>query len=179
MDKLPGDLKGKELINQIIRVNHSGEYAAKCIYKGQMIVLKNPEDQKLLQTMADQEDAHLNYFSDEIINRKVRPSVFLPLWHVLGYGLGIGSALLGKNAAMVCTDAVEEVIDKHYQSQLEQLGSKSEEALASNIEKFRQEEIEHQHIAQTNMKNLNLGHKLLYNVIKLGCKLSINIAKKF
>ena len=41
----------------------------------------------------------------------------------IGVGLGFGSTLLGKKAAMLCTASVEEVIDEHYQSQINQLGS--------------------------------------------------------
>ena len=179
MARLPGDLTEAQLIDQVIRVNHSGEYAAKRIYIGQMAVLKEHDDQKLLKHMADQEEIHLDYFTKEMQNRKVRPSVFLPIWHVFGYALGAGSAMLGKNAAMVCTEAVEEVIDQHYQEQLKQLDSKQEENLAGNIEKFRQEELEHKHIAKNNMKDLNFGHRILYEAIKLGCKASIAIAKRF
>ena len=124
-------------------------------------------------------DYFLDYFTKEMQNRRVRPSVFLPLWHVLGYALGAGTAALGKNAAMVCTEAVEEVIDQHYQEQLKQLDSEREGELLENIEKFRQEEVEHQHIAKENMRDLNLGHRILYNAVKLGCKISIGIAKKF
>ena len=37
-------------------------------------------------------------------------------------GLGFGSTILGKKAAMLCTASVEEVIDKHYQNQIDQIG---------------------------------------------------------
>jgi ubiquinone biosynthesis monooxygenase Coq7 len=45
------------------------------------------------------------------------------LWDLLGVGLGFGSTILGKKAAMLCTASVEEVIDEHYQSQINQLRS--------------------------------------------------------
>ena len=179
MGYLPGDLKKDRLIDQMIRVDHAGEYGAKRIYAGQMAVLKDPEDQELLQHMAEQEEVHLNYFTQEMQQRKVRPSVFLPMWHILGYAIGASTAALGRNSAMICTEAVEEVIDKHYQEQLSQLDKKDEADLAKNIEKFREEEAEHREIAQANMQDLNLGHKLLYNAIKLGCKFSIKVAKYF
>lgn len=179
MSRMPGDLKDDQFMDQVIRVNHSGEYGAKRIYKGQMAVLKNADDQKMLKHMADQEEVHLDYFTKEMQQRKIRPSAFLPVWHALGYALGAGTALLGKNSAMVCTEAVEEVIDQHYQEQLKKLDPKKEKDLTENIEKFRQEELEHHHMAKDNMKDLNIGHKALYNAIKLGCKLSIEIAKKF
>lgn len=177
--KLPGDLNHKKLLDEIIRVNHAGEYGAKRIYQGQMSVLKDVDSQKDLKIMADQEQIHLDYFVEKMQLNKVRPSVFMPLWHVFGYALGRGTAKLGKTSAMVCTEAVEEVIDEHYQEQLKILKNTNEDELVQNIEKFRQEELEHYDLAKKNMENLNFGHKILYNVIKLGCRLSIEIAKKF
>lgn len=176
---LPGDLKKKQLIEQMIRVDHAGEYGAKQIYLGQLSVLKNSQDQQLLKHMAAQEEVHLDYFTKSIQQRRVRPSILMPIWHVFGYVLGKASASLGKNSAMICTEAVEEVINDHYKEQFAQLKEIDELDLAENIEKFRQEELEHHDIAKANMSNLNLGHKLLYQSIKLGCKISISLAKKF
>lgn len=176
---LPGNQTQKEFLNELIRVNHSGEYGAKCIYQGQMSVLKNKDTYEVLAAMAEQEQNHLDYFTKEMQERKVRPSVFIPLWHILGYALGKGTAMLGKTSAMVCTEAVEEVIDQHYQDQIKKLQNTKETELSEVIEKFRQEELEHCELAKKNMENLNFGHKLLYNAIKLGCKISIEIAKKF
>jgi ubiquinone biosynthesis monooxygenase Coq7 len=172
---LPGDISKAELLEEIIRGDHAGEYGAKRIYQGQISVLKN---ELALKIMAEQEQEHLDYFTDEMRKRRVRPSVLMPIWHVLGYALGKGTAMLGKTAAMVCTEAVEEVIDLHYQEQLKKLALTQEKNLAQNIEKFRQEELEHYNLARENMKNLHIGHKILYNAIKLGCRLSIEIAKK-
>jgi len=176
---LPGDLNHDQLIDQIIRVNHAGEYGAKRIYQGQMSVLKSPKDQELLKTMHDQEQVHLDYFSQEIPKRNVRPSMILPLWNILGYALGAGTAILGKNAAMVCTEAVEEVIDQHYKEQIDQLNNKNEPELQDKISQFRIEEIEHHDLAQEHMTKLNLGHKLLYHTIKKGCKIAIELSKRF
>ena len=36
-------------------------------------------------------------------------------------GFGFGSTILGKKAAMLCTASVEEVIDEHYKSQIDQI----------------------------------------------------------
>lgn len=175
--RLPGDLKKNELIDQMIRVNHAGEFGAKQIYQGQMKVLKDPEDQKTLQHMLSQELTHLDYFSKELVERRTRPSIFMPIWQILGFAIGSSTAALGKNSAMICTEAVEEVIDEHYQDQLKQLENLGEQNLSNKISQFREEELEHQKIAQDQMKNLNLGHRMLYNLIKFGCKISINLAK--
>lgn len=177
MVNLPGDLKSAQLLDQVIRVNHAGEFGAGRIYAGQMLILKELDDQQLLKHMAAQEEVHLEYFTAEMRKRKIRPSLFLPMWDVLGYGLGIITAMMGKTSAMVCTEAVEEVINEHYEAQLKEADIPKD--LAENIEKFRQEELEHHTIAQENRSELNVAHKLLYNAIKLGCKISIGLAKRF
>ena len=64
--------------------------------------------------MWDEEKAHLAKFNELIPKYKVRPSALLPVWNVAGYALGAGTALLGKEAAMACTVAVESVISEHY-----------------------------------------------------------------
>ena len=61
------------------------------------------------------EREHLNYFENEI-KRSIKPTKFLPLWDLLGVGLGFGSTI-GKKGNYV-TMFVEEVIDEHYQIKL-------------------------------------------------------------
>lgn len=177
MGYLPGDRKDNESLEQVIRVNHAGELAAKQIYLGQLAILKSKADQALLQNMLAEEEAHLNYFAEQIKLRKVRPSILLPLWSLCGYILGASTALLGKTSAMLCTEAVEEVIDQHYQAQLKTKIIPTD--IANNIEKFRQEELDHLDIAKANRAELHLGHRLLHQIIKTGCKISIELAKRF
>lgn len=176
MSYLPGDKPFSKQLDEMIRVNHAGEFGAKRIYAGQMAILKNKEDQAMLKKMYDQEEVHFDYFNKEMQNNKVRPSALLPVWNILGYALGAGTALMGKTSAMVCTEAVEEVIDQHYLSQLKNKNLPKD--FAKNIEKFRQEELEHHEIAGANRAPMNIGHKLLHKAIKIGCKFSIELAKK-
>ena len=56
----------------------------------------------------------------------------MPLWDLIGVGLGFGSTILGKKAAMLCTASVEEVIDAHYEKQINQL--KSDEKKLKNLD---------------------------------------------
>ena len=75
----------------------------------------------LPQHMWDEEKRHLAKFEDLIGTYRVRPTVLHPIWSVAGYALGAGSALLGKEAAMACTVAVETVITDHYNGQVGQI----------------------------------------------------------
>lgn len=175
--KLPGDKTKDQYLDEVIRVNHAGEYGAKRIYQGQMFILKKTQYNEKLKHMADQESVHLEYFEQEMKARKIRPSLLLPFWHCAGFLLGASTAILGIKSAMTCTEAVEEVIDKHYQEQINDL-PESENKLKETIIKFRQEEIEHKEIASAFNNNSGKLHHFLNRIISTGCKISIELAKK-
>lgn len=178
-DRLSGDLTKKQLIDRILRVDHAGEYGAVRIYKGQLAVFG--EDHPMSSTikhMLDQEEVHLDRFNKMLVSRQARPSAFSPLWHVTGFMLGAGTALLGQKAAMACTEAVEEVIDEHYADQIKILGE-DETALRDELEVFRQEEAEHRKCAIENGAQETIGHPVLYGAIKAGVKAVIKIAERF
>lgn len=165
-------------LDRIIRVDHAGEYGAVRIYEGQLAVFgDNHPLSDTVKHMKEQEDVHLERFNKLIREYNARPTLITPLWHVAGFALGAGTALLGTKAAMACTEAVEEVIDKHYAEQIEDLGD-DEGALAETLEKFRQEEVEHKQIAIDNGAQQVPAHGLLYGAIKLGVKTVIKVAER-
>ena len=112
-------------IAAMIRVDHAGEYGAVRIYAGQLAVLGAAKTKAAdaIRHMAEQEREHLKRFDALIIERRVRPTVLQPVWQVAGFALGAATALMGEKAAMACTEAVEEVIDRHYAEQIEKLNT--------------------------------------------------------
>ena len=96
---------------------------------------------------------------------------------MLGVGLGFGSTLLGKKAAMLCTASVEEVIDKHYQNQIAQLGP-DEKDLKKKIIKFREDELHHKDIAYEKGATKKGLYSVMDKIIKTGSKIAINISEK-
>lgn len=174
---LPGDRSGSKRLDEIIRVNHAGEYGAQQIYKGQMAILGKTEIGPLLAHMAEQEQAHLQFFEKELIQRRIRPTLLEPLWKVAGFALGVGTALMGKQAAMACTEAVEEVIIEHYQAQLDVL-SDDEMALKAAIEQFKNEEDEHRQIGVDHDAHQSPAYSLLTQVIKTASRTAIKLSEK-
>jgi ubiquinone biosynthesis monooxygenase Coq7 len=176
MKRLPGDPDAARQVARMIRVDHAGEYGAKRIYDGQLAVLgRRPgsatsANAKKIRKMAEQEQRHLDAFDKLVVERRVRPTALSAVWHVAGFALGAATALLGERAAMACTVAVEEVIDEHYQHQIEALGG-DEPALKKSLEEFRSQEIEHRDTA------LDAGGDsappLLSAAIKTGSRLAI------
>src|SRR6202521_2053731 len=119
---LPGDPVPEAEIERMIRVDHAGEYGAVRIYDGQLAVIRHGRARDEIRHMAEQDARQLAAFDVLARARRVRPTLLQPLWHMAGYALGMATALLGEEAAMACTVAVEEVIDEHYQGQAERLG---------------------------------------------------------
>ena len=171
----------KKKLEEFIRVDHAGERGAIKIYEGQLLALKtfkkDPELLKLVEEMREHEQEHSDFFENEIRERNIKPTKFLPLWDLLGVGLGFGSTILGKRAAMLCTASVEEVIDKHYQSQIDQLQD-DEKKLREKIKKFRADEIEHKDIAYEHGATKKGLSSVMDKIIKTGSKIAINISEK-
>lgn len=174
---LPNELSHEENISRMIRVNHAGEYGAKRIYAGQLAVLGKSKSGELIRHMAQQEQVHLDRFSELMAKRRVRPTALMPFWHVAGFALGAGTALLGEKAAMACTVAVESVIDEHYAEQEKELGE-DEKELKESISKFRAEEKEHHDTALEQGAEESPFYDMLTGAIKLNTRLAIWLATR-
>ncbi len=181
----------KEKLSEIIRVNHAGEFGAKVIYDGQIAALKLKRDHEtlaLVKHMKEQEIAHFDYFDDKIKAKKIRPTIMQPLWKVGGFGMGFLTAMLDKKAAMCCTTAVEEVIDEHYQEQINLMEKESEflsdkekkeiGELKEKIVKFREEELEHRDTGYEHHAKDLAYFNPLSKMVKLATKFAIGVSKR-
>ena len=171
----------KKKIEEFIRVDHAGERGAIKIYEGQLLALntfiKDEELKKTIEEMKEHEHEHASYFEKEIRKRNIKPTKFLPLWDLLGVGLGFGSTLLGKKVAMLCTASVEEVIDEHYQNQINQIES-DEKELKEKIIKFREDELHHKDIAYEKGASKEGIYSIFDKIVKTGSKIAIRISEK-
>ncbi len=180
MNKTP---LSKADIDEIIRVDHAGEYGAVRIYTGQLAVFeKRGESKQTIETikhMTAQEEDHLERFNQLVHQHKVRPTALSPLWHMAGFALGAATALMGEKAAMACTEAVEEVIDDHYSTQIDALADNPEHAgLRADLIKFREEEREHRDTARAHNAQDAPAYTLLHHGIKQACHMAIYLSKK-
>ncbi|HMT46679.1 MAG TPA: demethoxyubiquinone hydroxylase family protein [Novosphingobium sp.] len=165
-------------IERILRVDQAGEYGAIRIYAGQLAVMGNRAPHAgEVQHMAEQEAAHLARFNALLAERRVRPTALQPFWHVAGFALGAATALIGPEAAMACTAAVEEEIDRHYTQQLDELGE-SEPELAATIAQFRDDERAHRDTALAAGAERAPAYPLLAGAIRLGCRAAIRLAER-
>tara|TARA_A100001391_G_scaffold136353_1_gene94984 strand:- start:3062 stop:3577 length:516 start_codon:yes stop_codon:yes gene_type:complete len=164
----------------MIRVDQAGEFGATRIYAGQLAVVgeRGPYAAQI-RHMAEQEKVHRAKFDALMAERGVRPTALQPFWSVAGFALGAGTALIGPEAAMACTAAVEEEIDRHYTAQLDELEADGDDPeLATLVEQFREEEREHRDTALASGAEQAPAYPLLSGAIRLGCRVAIKLAER-
>ncbi|KAF9036776.1 COQ7 protein [Panaeolus papilionaceus] len=182
----PSDLteSQRKALDSALRVDQAGEIAANYIYMGQKAILgRDPKLNELIQEMWDQEKKHLVVMDKLQVQHRVRPTLLSEVAKVAGFGLGAATALMGKEAAMACTEAVETVIGEHYDDQLKELSQFSTQhpsipLLKEVITEFRDDELEHLDIAVDNFSQRAPAHALLSSVVGLGCKVAIELCKR-
>ena len=166
---------------EMLRVDHAGEYGAVQIYRGQRAIFDRlparADVAQRLKEMEDGEAAHLKTFDALLAERRVRPTLLSPLWNAAGFALGAATALMGEKAAMAATAAVEDVIEKHYAEQAEELRA-AEPALADTITAFREDELRHKTTAEAHVAEAAPGYPLMRLVIQAGCRAAIRLSEK-
>ncbi|MBL8547508.1 MAG: demethoxyubiquinone hydroxylase family protein [Hyphomonadaceae bacterium] len=178
---MPGENVEKRRLDEMIRVDHAGEFGAVQIYRGQKAVFSRIEGKahatKLIAEMEAGEQEHLRTFDRLIAERRVRPTLMVPVWRVAGFGLGAITALMGEEAAHACTEAVEEVIEKHYGQQSDDLEGRDAE-LKDVVDRFREDELAHMDTAVEQGAHQAPAYPVLSAVIKFGCRAAIRISEK-
>ncbi|KAL4064308.1 COQ7 protein [Scleroderma citrinum] len=175
----------RRILEAALRVDQAGELAANWIYRGQMVILgSHPKVGPLIQTMWDQEKHHLAVMDKLRIQHRVRPTILSDIAKTAGFGLGVATALMGKEAAMACTEAVETVIGEHYDDQLKDIETLSSShpsvrILSTIIQEFRDDELEHLNTAVNHHSQRAPAHALLSTVVSCGCKMAIELCKRF
>ena len=164
----------------MIRVDQAGEYGATRIYAGQLAVMGDRAPHSpAIRAMAEQEAGHLASFDALVARRGTRPTALQPVWSAAGYALGAATALIGPEAAMACTAAIEEEIDRHYTRQLADLDERGDDPeLARMIGEFRDDEREHRDIAMAAGAERAPAYPLLSAAIRLGCRAAIRLSEK-
>ncbi len=177
----PGRGASRRRRDEILRVDHAGEYAAVQIYRAQRAVFAGrPGKDRIAADMAGmraQEQVHLDRFNALLAAEKVRPTAMTPVWRLAALGLGAGTALLGEKAAHACTEAVESVIEEHYADQIAEIRAQDPE-LAAELTRFRDEELAHHDHAVAHGSREAPGYRLLSAMIRAGCRAAIKVSER-
>jgi 3-demethoxyubiquinol 3-hydroxylase len=178
----PGDALAST-VEDMVRVDHAGETAAVAIYQAQQrvfgAVAHKREITHTLAEMEHGEHVHLDAFNDELSRRNARPTALIGVWQPLSFALGAATALMGEKSAHACTEAVENVIEEHYQGQIDALETaKTEPELRAMFQQFREDELGHRDTAIEEGAHEAPAYPLLTGFIKAGCRTAIALSEK-
>ena len=183
----------RNFLDSALRVNQAGELAATLIYTAQTppIVKAHPYLQPLMKHMYDQEAGHFTTFNQLLAKHRVRPTAMYPVWQAAATLLGWTTGMMGREAAMACTEAVETEIGNHYNGQvrelfkwMQELKAEGEEIdpelhdLIDTIRRIRDEELEHLDHAVENDAKEARPYEPLTNIIRYGCRGAIWISER-
>lgn len=185
--------KQKNYLEMALRVNQAGELAATLIYAAQIppLLQSHPSLRSLMKHMHDQEAGHFATFNKLVAKHRVRPTAMYPVWRAAATILGWSTGVMGREAAMACTEAVETEIGSHYNGQIRELfrwmqeiKSRGEEVdpelegLIDTLKRIRDEELEHLDHAVENDAKEAQPYEPLTNIIRYGCRGAIWISEK-
>ena len=183
----------RKFLDSALRVNQAGELAATLIYTAQTppLVKAYPNLQPLMKHMHDQEAGHFKTFNKLLAKHRVRPTALYPVWQAAATVLGWSTGMMGREAAMACTEAVETEIGNHYNSQVRELFKWMQEMkengeeidpelkeMIDTMKTIRDEELEHlDHAVEHDAKQAQ-PYEPLTNVIRYGCRGAIWISER-
>ncbi|OAP58720.1 hypothetical protein AYL99_07810 [Fonsecaea erecta] len=183
----------RKFLDSALRVNQAGELAATLIYTAQTppVVKAYPHLRPLMKHMYDQEAGHFKVFNELLAKHRIRPTAMYPVWQVAATVLGWTTGMMGREAAMACTEAVETEIGNHYNGQVRELfkwmtelKEKGEEldpelkVLIEEIKRIRDEELEHLDYAVENDAKEAQPYQPLTDVIRYGCRGAIWVSER-
>ena len=190
---VPLSREQRDTLDSFLRVDQAGELAATLIYAQQTppMLQSHPHLRSLMQHMYSQEAGHFRTFNHLLAHRRVRPTIMYPIWTAAASTLGWATGLMGREAAMACTEAVETEIGQHYNGQVrvllqwmreaedrgEDVGAEMKE-LVETLKRIRDEELEHLDEAVGEGAKDAKPYQLLNRVIRSGCKGAIWISER-
>jgi 3-demethoxyubiquinol 3-hydroxylase len=183
----------RKFLDSALRVNQAGELAATLIYTAQTppVVKAHPHLRPLMNHMYDQEAGHFKVFNELLAKHRIRPTAMYPIWQAAATVLGWTTGMMGREAAMACTEAVETEIGNHYNGQVRELfkwmtelKERDEEldpelkVLIEEIKRIRDEELEHLDYAVQNDAKEAQPYQPLTEIIRYGCRGAIWISER-
>ncbi|MET4684738.1 demethoxyubiquinone hydroxylase family protein [Brevundimonas faecalis] len=141
---------------RILRVNHGGEHGAISIYSAQIGAarLRAPDLLPFLNEALAHERSHRARFRALMPTRHGKPCRMMWIWAVGGAALGLISGVLGREAILACTEAVERTVHRHLDDQIRWA---SDEELRRLIQDIQIEEESHIDYAVAQRKGRGFG----------------------
>ena len=105
----------------LMRVNHTGEVCAQALYLGQAVLARDAETRTYLQQAADEENDHLAWCGQRLVELDSRPSLFNPLWYAGSFAIGAVAAAASDRISLGFVVETERQVEAHLGEHLDRL----------------------------------------------------------
>ena len=126
----------------LMRVNHAGEVCAQALYLGQALTAHTSDVRGVMEHAAKEEEDHLAWCSERLVQLESRPSRLDPLWFALSFGLGALSGLAGDRVSLGFVAATEDQVCRHLERHEHGLPESDDKSRAI-VKQMRDEEERH------------------------------------
>jgi ubiquinone biosynthesis monooxygenase Coq7 len=165
-------------VERILKLDQAGEYGAIQIYSAQLLLarLRYKDIISQLEEMISHEKEHYKTFNNLLLARGMSPFRVIRLWAAGGFVLGIVTAILGRKAIWICTDAVETTVLHHLEWQLDFLSKHDLEAHSAVLSIVADEKA-HQEFGQKHSENSFL-HAPIFFIVRKSTEFAIWVSTK-
>lgn len=104
-----------------MRVNHTGEVCAQALYQAQALVARDPEIRDRFAAAAREEQDHLAWTQDRLVELGDRTSFANPLWYAGSFAIGLAAGLAGDRSNLGFVVETERQVEEHLSSHIDRL----------------------------------------------------------
>src|SRR5688572_17694221 len=151
-----------------MRVNHVGEVCAQALYQGQALTARNENARRELQQAAREEEDHLAWSAERIVELGGRPSLLNPVWYAGAFAMGAAAGAFGDRWNLAFLAETERQVEEHLSGHLDKLPP-SDERTRALVDAMRADEARHRDTA------LHLGAAELPRPVKRAMRLAAKV----
>jgi len=134
------------LSTRLMRVNHAGEVSAQALYQGQALMARTDQVQKNMTQSALEENDHLLWCQNRIMELDGHVSYLNPFWYTGSYLIGAIAGAAGDKWSLGFVAETERQVIKHLDDHLQRLPSPDLKSKAI-LEQMKDDEGHHASVA--------------------------------
>lgn len=126
----------------LMRVNHTGEVCAQALYRGQMVVARQPATRDMLAHACEEEIDHLAWTHDRLIELDSHRSYLNVFWYSHAFLIGLLAGLAGDRISLGFIEETEHQVGEHLTGHLGRLPAEDQKSRAI-VAQMREDEARH------------------------------------
>jgi len=126
----------------LMRINHSGEVCAQALYLGQAFVARDKKLALKLYEAAEEEQTHLKWCKQRLIELNAKPSLLNPVWAFGSFGIGLLAGLAGDKISLGFLAETENQVTNHLEKHLNKIAPHDTKSIAI-LQKMQEDEKKH------------------------------------